>query len=128
MREARLAVDVVRVSGRGGDAGVDRLAALADQNEIVDHAFAQRPENVLPGLRQGTIAAAKRFRYRRPGQSGGGAVFTAVGLIAIRPGTAALRHGRIPAFRSLLPRAMIFRWNVGANAQRKRRYQRNKIR
>jgi hypothetical protein len=66
MGKARLAVDVMRVSGERGDAGVDRLAALADQNEIVDGALAQRPENVLPGLRQGTIAGAERFRYRRP--------------------------------------------------------------
>jgi len=40
MGEARLAVDVVRVSGGRGDPGVDRLAALADQNEIVDGALA----------------------------------------------------------------------------------------
>jgi len=40
MGEAGLAVDVVRVSGERGDAGVDRLPALADQNEIVNGALA----------------------------------------------------------------------------------------
>ena len=98
MGEARLAVDVVRVSGGRGDAGVDRLAALADQNEIVDGALAQRPENVLPGLRQGTIPGAERFRYRRPRYSGVGAVFTAAGLTLIGPSRAAMRHYQIPAF------------------------------
>jgi hypothetical protein len=45
-----LAIDIMRVAGRGGDAGVERLAALRDEDEVVDRSLPQRPENVLPRL------------------------------------------------------------------------------
>ena len=66
MDEAGLAVDVVGVSARGGDAGVDGLAALPHHDEVIDLATTQRAENALPRVRQGTVGAAKRCRYRRP--------------------------------------------------------------
>src|SRR5260370_7315355 len=66
MDEAGLAIDVMGLSARRRDAGVDRLTALPDQNEIVDRAFAQRSEHVLPALRQGITGPPDRFRYRRP--------------------------------------------------------------
>ncbi len=63
-----LAIDIMRVAGRRGDAGVERLAALRDQDEVVDRSLPQRPENVLPrlGQRPGTIGAAKRCRHWCP--------------------------------------------------------------
>ena len=64
--KAGLAIDVMRVAGGGGDAGIDRLAALPDHHEVVDYPLPQRAENVLPRLGQGTIPPAKRFRYARP--------------------------------------------------------------
>jgi hypothetical protein len=86
------------VSARSGDAGIDRLATLPDHNEIIDRALTQRAENIPPGLRQGTIGVAKRFRYRRPRQSGARVILSATSFVSIRLGTASVRHREIPAF------------------------------
>jgi hypothetical protein len=51
MSETRRSVDVFRVSGFGGDTPVERLADLADDNQIVDRPGSERPEQVAPGLR-----------------------------------------------------------------------------
>ena len=54
------AVDVVRVSGLGRDAAVERLSELADRHEVVDRALAERPEALLPGRGQGLHRAKQR--------------------------------------------------------------------
>jgi len=56
-----LAVDIVGVPARGGNAAIDRLATLCDQNKVVDRPSPQRPENVLPRGGEETISAAKAF-------------------------------------------------------------------
>jgi hypothetical protein len=66
MDEAGLAIDIVGVSARGGDAGVDGLATLPNHDEVIDLATTQWAENVLPRARQGTVGAAKRYRNWRP--------------------------------------------------------------
>ncbi len=96
MGKPGLAVDVVRVSGRGGDAGIDRLSALPDDDEVVDRALPQRPENVLPRPGQGTGGVSKRFRNGRP--RGVGAAVSMAECIPNRLGNASIRHRRIPAF------------------------------
>ena len=50
MGKPRRPVDVVRMSGFGRDAAVQRLADLADHHEFVDPAMPQRAEQVLPRL------------------------------------------------------------------------------
>ena len=92
-----LAVDVMGVPARSGNAGIDRLPTLRDDNEIIDHALTQRAENIFPWLRQGTIGIAKRFRYRRPRQSGAGVILSAASYVSIRHGTASVHH-EIPSF------------------------------
>src|SRR5262245_12978048 len=62
----------MRVAGGGGDAGIDRLAALRDQHEVIDYPLPQRAKNAFPRLRQGTIGCAKRCRYARPRALGAG--------------------------------------------------------
>ena len=66
------AVDVFGMAGHRRDPPVDRLADLADHDEVVDRPSAQRPEPVLPGLRQRAVRGSKiawnfwtnRLRYR----------------------------------------------------------------
>jgi hypothetical protein len=63
------AVDVMGIPAGDCDAGIDGLAALSHQDEVVDRAFPQRPENVLPWRRQRAIGAPEDFRYPRPGRA-----------------------------------------------------------
>ena len=49
MRQPSRSVDVVRMSSRGGDAAVERLAELADDHHVVGLSRAQRPEHCFPG-------------------------------------------------------------------------------
>jgi hypothetical protein len=64
--ETGLAIDVVRVSGGGRHPRIDRLAALPDENEVVDRPPLQRTEDILPRLREGTKAAAERCGNQGP--------------------------------------------------------------
>src|SRR5471030_3203516 len=59
MSETRRSIDVFRVSGFGGDTPVERLADLADDNQIVNRPGSERPEQVAPGLRYGGGRTAK---------------------------------------------------------------------
>ena len=59
MGEPGRAVDVFGMAGHRGDAAVDRLADLADHDEVVDRAAPQRPEPGFPGLRQRCVRGAK---------------------------------------------------------------------
>ena len=53
MRESRRSVDVFRVSGFGGDAPVQRLPDLANDDQIIDCPDPERPEQFVPWRRQG---------------------------------------------------------------------------
>jgi hypothetical protein len=64
--EAGRAVDVVRMAGRGRDTAVERLANLADHDQIVDAARAERSEQSFPRRRQWIGRGAKRFRNAAP--------------------------------------------------------------
>jgi len=46
------AVDVVRMTGLGRNAAVERLSELADHHQIIDRARPERPEALLPGSGQ----------------------------------------------------------------------------
>jgi hypothetical protein len=49
MSETRRSVDVFRVSGRGCDTPVERLADLGDDDQIVDRPGLKRLEQFAPG-------------------------------------------------------------------------------
>jgi hypothetical protein len=66
MIEPRVAIDVVGVTGRRGNAPVDGLPALPDQNEVIDRTFAQRAEQVFPRLLQRRSCLPKYFGNPRP--------------------------------------------------------------
>ena len=92
MSKAGRSVDVFRVAGGGGDASVDRLADLADDDQIVNCPGPQRTEQLAPRLRQGVGQMAKNV----------GKLCPSVGTIAIASrlflvGTAVLgsRRGEI---------------------------------
>ena len=75
MREARRPIDAIRPPGRRRDAAVERLAELADHNEVVDFSIAQRPKYLLPGRRKRLRHCAKRLGHASPGfnpPAGGG--------------------------------------------------------
>src|SRR5262245_44534418 len=103
--EAGFTVDVMGVAAGGRDAGVDRLPALSDHDEVVDRSLAQGPENTGPGLRQGTIGAPERCRDRCPRACSRSIEVTARDRLRailcseplIPPGAAALCHSWIPA-------------------------------
>ena len=52
MGEPGRPVDVFRMAGDSGDAAVDRLAELPDDDQIIDQAAAQRLEHRAPGCRK----------------------------------------------------------------------------
>ena len=56
--KAGRAVDVFRVPGFGRNAAIERLADLADHDEIVHRALAQRAKYIAPGLWQGSAKTA----------------------------------------------------------------------
>ena len=60
-------VDVVRMSGFGRDPAVQRLADLADHDQIVDPPVPQRPEQLLPRRRQRAGQRPKRIGNGGPG-------------------------------------------------------------
>ena len=59
-------VDVFRMAGFGGDAPVERLADLADDDQIVGRPGPERPEQLAPGLRQGPADRLKILRKFGP--------------------------------------------------------------
>jgi len=65
MGESGGPVDVVGMTGLGGDAAVERLAELPDDDQIVDGAGLERPEPLLPGGRQRPMRP-EHFRNHRP--------------------------------------------------------------
>src|SRR5437764_5234768 len=67
MRESRRAVDVARMPGCGGDAPVERLADLSDDDEIVDGARAHRRKKFVPRLEQRARRIAEGLHEIRPG-------------------------------------------------------------
>src|SRR6476619_4606523 len=97
MIETGTAVDVVGMPARRSNAGVDRLAALPNQDQVVNGALAKWPKKASPGLRQGEIARAKQRRYRGPGGSIERGARKKVFLSARRP-KAPTSHVRFPAF------------------------------
>ncbi len=60
MGEPVRSVDELRVTAVGRDAPVERLADLADDDQLVDGAGLQRPEQRVPGRRQRRIGAERR--------------------------------------------------------------------
>ena len=116
-----LAVDVMRMPGRGGDARVDRLAALPDHHQVVDGPVPQRPEKVLPGRRQRNqlpfrnVSRHRRPRRLRAGSSGSRAITSA------RACQGAHRSSSITCFQSTPRRAMIFSLEDTANVAKKTR-------
>ena len=107
------AVDVFRVPGGGGDAGVDRLAELPDHHQIIDQAAAQRPEHITPGCGEGVRAVAEHLGNADPGS-----VESAVRSAARWTGTQAIAGKTfVPfIFRSGRHRVMIFGELCRANA------------
>jgi len=93
--KAGLAIDVVGVPAGGGNARVDRLPTLSHHDQIVDRAQPQWPENVLPGLGQGTIALPERCRDCRPG--GVGRNFRTAAFIHRLSGSARAFSGKVEA-------------------------------
>jgi len=81
VRESIGAVDVVRVAAHRGHAPVERLADLADDDEIVDCALPERAEKLFPWRRQnragteggryGAPRVLSRTRENRPGAGTG---------------------------------------------------------
>src|SRR5215470_11256410 len=53
------------MAGRGGDTGVDRLAKLPDDHQIVPNPLTQWTKNILPGRGQRLVRVPKR-----PGDAG----------------------------------------------------------
>src|SRR3954453_11580287 len=105
MVEPGLVIDVMRVPADRGNAAIEGLPALPHHDEIVDGAGAERSEDGLPWRRQKPLAAAKRFRYGAPGA----ADIEVTGLVrlVLQPRAGAVNHGRLPAYRSALPRGMV---------------------
>ena len=66
MRETGGPVDVMRTAGRRRDAPVERLADLADDDEVIHRAAAKGPEYRLPWRRKAR-QRAKRMRRPSPG-------------------------------------------------------------
>src|SRR3974390_1153184 len=91
MVEPGLSVDVMGISARRGDTGIDGLPALSHHHQIIDAAFAQRPEKVLPRLRQEAVGAAEGRRYRLSRQAVSGAAIGRLRL-TIRPRARAISH------------------------------------
>ena len=67
MSETRRSVDVFRMAGGGGDAPVERLADLADHDQVVGRPGPQRPEQLAPGLRQRGSRPSENLRKFGPG-------------------------------------------------------------
>jgi hypothetical protein len=59
VRKARRPVDIFRVAGDRCDPPVDRLPDLADHDELIDGAPAQRAEPLFPRLRQRAVRGSK---------------------------------------------------------------------
>src|ERR1700716_2145366 len=97
MREPRLAIDVMGMSGGSGDAGVDRLTALPDHDQLVDEPATKWAEKLLPGRRQRVTAGPKGFRYRCPRRRLR-AIFRITGIIWAELAKAPIGHHVIPAF------------------------------
>ena len=130
MGETGLSVDVMRVAGGGGDAGVDRLAALPDHDQVVGASLPQRAEE-CPPTGAGAEPSARRNASGTVAHDGR---FRAISeLTGIYPSPSLPRRPSvmhlIPAFGGALHRAMIFRWDGELQTRsRKRRRQWNKRR
>src|SRR5262245_28892128 len=100
MGETGFPVDVVRMPGRCRDAAVDRLAALAYHDQIVDQAVPQRSEYLFPWPGQGTVGRAERCRYSGPRGIAVGAVYqdSSFKPRTCQPEGTFIRHGARPAF------------------------------
>lgn len=59
-------IDVFRVACLGCDTPVERLADLADNDQIIDRPGPKRPEQVAPGRRQGPRLIAEKPREISP--------------------------------------------------------------
>ncbi len=66
MSKARRSVDVMRTPRRGRNAPIERLADLAGDDEVIDGAFAKRPEQRLPRRRQRRARRPKSLGDRSP--------------------------------------------------------------
>ncbi len=67
VHQARRPIDVFRVPGFRRNAAVQRLADLADNDEIVDGALAQRTEHIGPGMRKRLLASTEYIAEVFPG-------------------------------------------------------------
>src|SRR6266702_3318970 len=79
--EAGRPVDVFRMAGRRGDAGIDRLAELPDHRQAVDpRTVPQRPKDLLPGRGEGAVGIVERPGNVEPGVVRGAARSRAVNV------------------------------------------------
>jgi hypothetical protein len=102
--EPGLSVDVMRVSGGRGDAGIDRLAALPHHDQPIGASRSERAEKFLPRGRERAAGAPEGVRDRRPWRRLR-AISGITGINRVELANALIGYHLIPAFgaRCIVP-------------------------